>query len=198
MISERGVSFQESGRKKGHSGRWEYQDIQELWLSPGKLVLVTYEDRKWRLGADQEYEFTLAPGRTFQQAYRRLKNQLDQRFVAALPDPEVQPVWEIPVKLLGRIPGSEGVLQVGPDRIVYKTEQKEQSRTWRYRDIENISTSGPFQLTVTTYERSPWHYGNLKCFNFQLKQPLEETRYNFLWRRLTRVCNSSLPYKKGT
>jgi len=188
VINERGVSFQELTKKQQarHAFELNYQDIQELKLTDGKLTLVTYQDRKWRLGLDKEYEFTLTPGHSFSGAYTLLKDRLDQRFVAAVADEQTQPLWEIPVKLLGLVTGSEGVLQVGADRIVYKTARKGQSRTWRYGDIENISTSGPFQLTLTTYERAKSHYGNLKGFNFQLKQALEEERFNLLWRRLNK------------
>ncbi len=186
VITESSVSFQEFNKKKQikHAVALNYQDIQELKLSADKLTLVTYKDRKWRLGLDQEYEFTLAPGQSFSEAYTLLKDRLDQRFVAAVADEQTQPLWEVPVKLLGRVTGSEGDLEVGADRIVYKTTKKGQSRTWRYKDIENISTSGPFQLTLTTYERAKTHYGNLKGFNFQLKQALDEKRFNLLWRRL--------------
>ena len=104
-----------------------YQDIQELKLSADKLTLVTYKDRKWLLGIDKEYEFILAPGQSFSEAYALLKDRLDQRFVAAVADEQIQPLWEVPVKLLGRVTGSEGVLQVGPDRIVYKTTKKERA-----------------------------------------------------------------------
>ncbi len=186
VITDRGVSFQELTKKKKvkHAFELNYQDIQELKLSPTKLTLVTYKDRKLLLGLDKEYEFTLTPGQSFNQAYALLKDRLDQRFVAAIADDTIQPLWEIPVKLLGRVSGSEGTLEVGADHIVYKTAAKGQSRTWRYEDIENISTSGPFQLTLTTYERAKTHYGNLRGFNFQLKEALDEKRFNLLWRRL--------------
>jgi hypothetical protein len=189
VIDQQGVSFQELNKKQKirHAGKWDYQEIQELKLSANKLTLVTYKDRKWLLGADKEYEFTLTPGRSFSDVYALLKDRLDQRFVAEVADESVQPLWEIPVKLLGRLVGSEGVLEVGPDRIVYRTAEKDQSRTWRYGDIENISTSGPFQLTLITYERAKVHYGNLKGFNFQLKQALDEKRFNLLWRRVNQT-----------
>lgn len=166
--------------------RFEYQDIQEIWLSPEKLVLVTYKDRPRLLGIDKEYEFFSVGERSFAEAYPMLKEKLDQRFVAALADPEAVFLWEIPVKLLGSLQGSEGVLQVGPSRIVYKTERKGNSRTWRYQDIENISTSGQFQLTLTTFERAKTHYGSLKGFNFQLKRRLDERQYELLWKQLNR------------
>jgi hypothetical protein len=189
VITERGVSFQELTKKKKvkHAFELTYQDIQELKLSADKLTLVTYKDRKWLLGIDKEYKFTLTPGQSFNEAYARLKDRLDQRFVAAVADAQIQPLWEVPVKLLGRVTGSEGVLQVGPDRVVYKTTKKRESRTWRYGDIENISTSGPFQFSLTSYERAKTHYGNLKGFNFQLKQTLDEKQFNLLWRRLNQT-----------
>jgi hypothetical protein len=40
-----------------------------------------------------------------------------------------------------------------------------------------VSSSGPFQLTITTFE---------KQFDFQLKQPLSEARYNRLWLDIER------------
>jgi hypothetical protein len=188
-VSDRGIAFQEltKNKKVRHAGQWDYRDIQELKLSADKLTLVTYKDRKWLLGVDKEYEFTLTKGQSFSEVYALLKDRLDQRFVAAVADEQIQPLWEIPVKLLGRVVGSDGVLQVGPDRIVYKTAKKGQSRTWRYSDIENISNSGPFQLTLTTYERAKTHYGNLKGFNFQLKQALDEKRFNLVWRRINQT-----------
>jgi len=190
-ISEKGVGYQQvlsDGKGKKHpkleSVQFDYQDIQELWVSPDKLVLVTYKDRKWLLGVDKEFEFFLTKGKSFDAAYSMLKDKLDRRFVAAVADLQTSILWELPVKLLGTIQGSEGILQVGSDRIVYKTDRPRQSRTWRYQDIENVSTSDRYQLTVTTYERAKSQYGSRKGFNFQLKQPLDEKRFEALWKRL--------------
>ena len=191
-IGDTGVSYQQTvpaGKRQNNPKRLEkvqldYQDIQELWLAPDKLVLVTYKDRKWLFGVDRQFEFFLAKGKTFEGAYALLKGKLDRRFVAALADPQPNALWELPVKLLGTIQGSEGILQVGPDRIVFRTDRSRQSRSWRYEDIENVSTSGRYQLTVTTYERAKTNYGSMKGFNFQLKQPLDGKRFELLWKRL--------------
>ena len=181
-LSETGVSFQ----AKPHAWTWAYQDIEQLKLSGRTLTVLTYTGDKWKLGADREYRFDLEAGKTFDDAYPFLKSRLDQRFVAALPSAVPNALWEIPVKHLLRFGGEEGVLQAGPDEIVYKSAKAGESRTWRYEDIENISSSGPFQLTITTFERAGTHYGDLKGFNFQLKQPLDEGRYNQLWLNLNR------------
>jgi hypothetical protein len=168
------------------SAEWPLDDIQQLFLSPQRIVVLTYKDRSpWLLGVDHEFDFRLTPGQDVVPAYRALKSKLDRRFVAALPDPDPAPLWELRARLLGTLQGSEGVLKFGPDRIVYETAKPENSRTWRIpEDIANISSTDPYQFTLTTHERAITHYGSRKDFNFQLKQPLEEKRYTLLWRRL--------------
>ena len=184
LIDERGVSFAASEKQqKPHAWRWEWPDIQRFELSPEKLRVLTYQDISWKLGADREYEFDVLERQGLDEAYRFLRNRLDQRFVAILADGDAEPLWKIPVKRLGRIRGSEGTLVVAVDRIVYRSTQRGHSRTWRYQDIENVSTSGRFELTVTTYER---------VFNFQLKEVLDEKRFNDLWRRLNQAKSLEL------
>ena len=188
-IDETGVSFEqagESGKGSKHPERfrWEYPDIEQLKISTRSLSVVTYKDNKWKLGADRQYDFDILSEATLEDAYRVLRASLDQRFVAALADTPAAVLWEIPVKHLGTISGDEGVLQVGPSEIVYESDKKGGSRTWRYEDIDNISNPGPFEFTITTFERAKFDYGSRKQFNFSLKRPLEEGRYNDLWLRL--------------
>jgi hypothetical protein len=188
-INDAGVSFQETYKggktpKHPHVWNWNYQDIQQLEVAPKSLTVLTYKDNKWKLGADRQYEFDLISGKTFDDAYQVLKTRLDQRFVAVIADSPVTVLWEIPAKHLAAFGGDEGVLQVGQNEIVYKSAKSDESRTWRYEDIENISSSGPFQLTITSFERARMHYGSRKSFEFELKHQLEETRYNDLWLRL--------------
>ena len=169
-VDENGVSF--TGAKK-HAWSWKYEDIQQLRLSPESIYILTCKDSKLRLGKDREYNFTgKIPA---EELYALLKDRMDQRFVAAVGQGIGLPSWSVPVKHLRPIVGSEGTLAFGADAIVYSTPAKTESRTWRYSDIENIGSSGPFQLTITTLE---------KGFNFQLKQPITEARYNQLWLQI--------------
>jgi hypothetical protein len=108
-----------------------------------------------------------------EELYRLWKTRMDQRFVAALPQP-VNGGFSIPVKHLGHTFGTQGTLAIGDETIVYSTAAPNDSRTWRYSDIQSVSSSGPFQLTITTFERT-------NGFNFQLKEPITEARYNQLW-----------------
>jgi len=186
-VAADGISFAETGKAK-HAWQWRWEDIEQLQVFPKTVIVLTYRDNPWKLGADREYRFDLSGGKSdFSETYRLLKDRLDQRFVAALADPRVRGEWQLPVKRLTRFGGSRGVLLVGADRIVYRTAAEGESRTWRLRDIENVSRSGPFDLTFTTYERAGTHYGSLKGFRFQLRQPLDEARYNRLWRAVNRA-----------
>ena len=166
-VDANGVSF--DGPKE-HAWTWQFQDIQELQLGPASIHILTYKDSKLRLGADLGYEFEGAiPAGDL---YAVLRERMDQRLVAMVPSEGGGAGVSLPVKLLGRIAGSEGRLEFLADSVVYEAGAKNQSRTWRYTDIDGISSSGRFELTLTTQE---------KGFHFQLKQPLTEARYNQLW-----------------
>jgi hypothetical protein len=207
-VDDEGISFEQTptpkqtekaakgGKRPGvRKERFPYPDIQQLWVAPDKLVLVTYKDRKWFLGIDKEFVFwPESLGEAFTPVYEKLRTKLDQRLTAAIADSPARVEWELPVKLLGTLQGSEGVLQIGEDRIVYSTPSARTSRTWRLEDIENISTSGPFQLSITSFERAKAQYGNRRGFQFQLKHKLDEKQYNALWRRLQR--DKGLDYLK--
>ena len=171
-VDAQGISYRGA---KTHDWHWSYQDIQELKLGPRSIHILTYQDRSYDFRGD-------VPAAV----YALWKNRLDQRFVAEIAEQHVQPEWRIPAKHLTRMAGSQGVIEICRDRIVFKSDREGDSRTWRFSDIENISSSGPFQLTITTFERARFHYGDRKGFNFQLKEALSEARYDDLWRKINR------------
>lgn len=200
-FTEIGLSLRKLDNKPGKSGDsqtsvWPYEDIRQLVLSGRKVVVLLYRDRSpWFLGVDKEYELTLDPGANITPAYGFLKSRLDRRLVAVLANSEAAVTWELPAKRLGLIRGAEGVLRFGPDSMVFETKTKNQSRTWRMEDIAGISSSDPYEITVTTYERALVHYGSRKVFHFQLKQPMDPKRLDLLWRRLNEA--NELTYLKA-
>jgi len=174
------IAFDERDKKNlptAHSRVWKYEDIQQLTLGTKTLRILTYEDQRLEFGRDREFVFDRFPAALVTALYSGWRDRLDSRFVAALADDQTHAEWQIPVKLLHGRDGSQGALRFGADRIVYKTLQGEESRTWRIADIGNISSSGPFDLTITAQEGE---------FRFQLKQVLAEDRYNELWRQISR------------
>ena len=167
-VDARGIRF--SG-PKGHVWDWPYGEIQQLTLYPGSIRVLSYKDSSnWKLGKDVAYTFT---GKfPIELLERQWSAQLDQRFVAAVPVAQASglPGVKFPVKQLGLMKGTQGTLIFGADAVVYDTPSD--ARTWRYSDIQFISSANPFQLTVTTLE---------KQFDFQLKQGITESTYNQLW-----------------
>ena len=174
-FDDSGVSFTESGKKAKHSRQWKYEEIQELTLAPNWMRIVTYEDIRWQIGRDREYVFDHVPEGFADRVYPVLSRRLDQRFLAAIADASVEALWEVPVKALNALGGSEGTLIVGRDRLVYKSSERDQSRTWRVEYIDNISSSGPFEMTLVSLNRE---------VRFQLKRAISERAYTELWRRI--------------
>ena len=177
-VDTQGVRYTQTGKAKHpHQWEWQWQDIQKFTLAPDTIEITSYKDDVWLLGADRGFEFRALAGHPFTEVYAFLRDRLDQRLVAELALPADRPLWQIPVKRLGRIEGSEGVLSVSLDAMTYASTKTSQSMTWRYKDIENIRTSDIFHLTLTSL------YGSVE---FQLKEALGEDRYDELWRRINR------------
>lgn len=177
-VTEEGISFTETGKHANHSRTWKYDEIQQLELTDSTLRVLTYEDQKWELGRDREYQFDRLPKDFARSAYPIWKDKLDQRFVAAIADPDVATLAEFPAKLKGVTHGVEGTLRFGEDRIVFRAARSGESRTWRFTDIDNIASAGRFDLSVVTLEKE---------FRFQLQRPMEEARFNDLWRRVEKL-----------
>lgn len=196
-VGDDGIAFEEGGKHRADSRQWRFENIQQLTLSPSVLRILTYGDSRWKFGHDREFVFDCLPEDLATRLYPVFSHRLDQRFVAALADPEVSPRWEMPAKLIHRTDSSQGSILVGADRVVYRTESRGQSRTWRIKDIDVVSSSGPFDLTITTFELAGSNYAGHKDFHFALKRPLVEAEYNDLWQNVNRakglqILNSSI------
>jgi hypothetical protein len=186
-VSDDGIAFEESGKHKEHSRQWRFEDIEQITLSSEELRIMTYENRKWRFGGDREFVFDHLPTNAGAELYPIFSQRLDQRFVAALADDQVKASWGAPAKLLRWKGGSQGNIVVGSDRVIFRADSPQQSRSWRIGDIDNVSSSGPFDLTITTFERAGTNYAGRKDFHFALKRPLAEAEYNALWAKVNQA-----------
>ncbi len=180
FVVKRGtVTFSEIGvrlERRGKEARaWDYGNIQELRLSPTEIHIRTYEDVRWQLGRDREYKFDRLSKEDTAKLYRFLISKLDQRFIAEIAEPIGAPEWSMPAKMLHRTGGFNGELKIGADRIVFEGAGEHASRTWRISDIQNVSSAGPFELSLTSLDGET---------RFQLKHALPEDRYDGLWQRV--------------
>ena len=186
-VSADGVRF---AGPKSHAWQWRFDQIRQLELAPDRMVVTSYENGRLP-GTERRFEFDAAVPAA--ELYALLRDRMDQRLVAELAMPRGSVTRSLAVKRAG----SQGALEFTPETIAYRTRAKDQSRTWRYTDIAGLSSSGPFQLTVTTYELAPAHYGGRKDFNFELRQPISEAAYNLLWLQVE-MKNGRIPQQEVT
>lgn len=186
-VDATGVAFVElrtKARKKPHTWHWPYHEIQQATLGRDTLRILTYEDHALRFGADRAYTFSLRrPADSFATLQEVLRPQLDTRLVVTDP-PQQEPEWAVPAKLLRLTTGTHGTLEFRGDSIVFRTAKSGHGRYWRMADIDNVISTEPYALTLTTSERSRLHYGGRRDFQFQLKQPIDPARVDTLWRRI--------------
>ena len=184
VLDERGVRYETNHQKDART--WNYEDIKQFQIGQDRLLkLYTYEDRShWRLGADKVFEFAWSDESiSSQQVYEFLRSHTRRPMAASLIPAEVGPAsLDLPVKHLGILKGNQGRLQFSEGGIVFRASNDQGNRSWRYEDLESISSGGPYDLTLTTYEQQRFHYGSKRVYNFQLKEPLPRDRYDALWR----------------
>jgi hypothetical protein len=187
QVTANGITFEEHrDAANSHSRTWRYSEIEQLTLIPTELRVLTYEDSKWKLGRDRDYTFDRLPKNLSSESFPLWTGKLDQRFIAAVPEPGASSEWKTRAKLDHGLSGTVGSLLIGKDAVVFDAGKPGLSRSWRLIDIENISRTGQIDLTVTTTEKSGWFRGGTRQFHFQLQQRLPEETYNALWREINR------------
>jgi len=184
VLDERGVRYETTHQKDARA--WNIEDIKEFEIERDRRIkLYTYEDRSnWRLGADKIFEFTwFDESISSQQVYEFLRSHTRRPIAASLIPAEVGPLsFDLPAKHLGILRGNQGRLQFSEGGVVFQASNGRGSRSWRYEDLESISTGGPYDLTLTTYEQQRFHYASRRVYNFQLKESLPRDSYDALWR----------------
>ncbi len=186
-VTPNGVRYH-SEDKKEHSREWAWTDIQTVdRLSVDRFSILTYEDQKWLLGRDRPWDFTVLDpeaGGLTDQLFEVIRKNEPRPVVDRVPK-QIRADYEIPVKHLHTFGGCEGVLEFSRDWIVYRTDHKEDARSWkRGKDVMSIWSTGPFDLELEVYEREGEDLLRTRRFRFELKEPLDETYYNRLKREL--------------
>ena len=163
---------------------WAYDDIKQiLILSPTRITIKTYEDQGWtRLGADRTFEFEVTNGGVSSDLVAFLWDRVTLAVVTAiLPPVGAPPGRSVPVKLRQRLRGSDGVLQLYDDRLVYVTERAEHGRAWRPVDLRTVYQPNRHRLNIDAYEGGGDH---TRTFSFDLKQPLPAGFLDSIWQWL--------------
>ena len=194
IFGETGIEYRT--KNKGDARTWKYEDIQQLGLlSPKELTILTYEDSKWKLGKDLFYRFKITSGEMTPALWTRLQAKLKRPVVSALIPQDIAPKFTIPVKHLRGFGGTQGMLEIGDEYILYKTAVPKDSRIWRYEDISSVGTTGPYQVRLTSMDRAENESGSERNFVFSLKERLAPKAYDFIWWKINGPQISSFPRK---
>ena len=187
IMDSQGARYETAHKK--HARSWTYEDIKQWQVEDGrKLRVYSYQDRKWRLGADENFAFEWTDANVSpQQIYEFLEAHTKRPIAAWVASADGGDArYEFQVKHLGTIRGSEGRLIFADDKVIYRSDAKQASRTWRYEDLESIASSGIYDLALATYEQQKFNYASRRVYNFQLKQALPPDTYDDLWRFVNR------------
>jgi plastocyanin domain-containing protein len=76
--------------------------------------------------------------------------------------------FEFPVERERLLRNQRGTLVITPEGIEYRTDQKDESRSWRYKDIQQIKIESPTEIVILTYEDQRRMLGRDRIFRFRL------------------------------
>src|SRR5262245_60266229 len=76
--------------------------------------------------------------------------------------------FEFPVEHERTLRNHHGTLVITPEGIEYRTSQKNESRSWRYKDIQQIKIESPTEIEILTYEDQRQMLGRDRIFRFRL------------------------------
>jgi hypothetical protein len=162
-------------REKKHQRTWTYPDVQFFEIvSPAELRIHSYEDEGvLKLGHDRDFTFRLTSGQLTKELYEFLIMKSPRTVVTHVVFSGTEVIQEIPVRHRHRLGGCQGTLTIAQDKIIYRTDQPGDSRTWPLKDVESFASNDPFQLRVSTA---------FETFTFDLKLPLKEATYEHIWK----------------
>jgi hypothetical protein len=179
IIDQGGIEYDTENSKDRR--KWSYHDLKRIEISSRKeLNLFTYEDLKYRFGAEKKFEFELAEGEITPDIYQFLLSKVTRPILTRVAYPSTPFLFTLPVKHRHLLGGCQGELKVGEDRVVYETRDPEDSRIWFYKDMESIGLLDAYSFRLTTTGEN---------YTFDLKVPISNQQYEFLWDRVYRLQN---------
>jgi hypothetical protein len=158
LIDQNGVEFQAGNERSRH---WTLAEIHTVFIAPHRLVLKTYVNRSLHRPGEREYRFDLtqplppAVAAALAEALARPSQNAD-------PNPDAAAIAIIPVRHRAFSSGTNGVLRFRRDGIDYVTTAHEDSRSWRWGDLQTLSDPDSYHLFI---------FGYRDTYTFDLKAP---------------------------
>jgi hypothetical protein len=179
-IDSSGVEFKP---EKGSPHRWTFLDIRILDLRPRRLIITEYEDRGRLRPGYRRHRFDLKA-----EMPPRVAAELAQRFGRPVkngnPDPGITASGSMPARHRTLWGGTNGTLRFHDEGISYLSQAGEDSRSWRWTDIQTLSNPDPYHLLV---------FGYLETYSFELKEPMTRDLYD----RLSEMIYEHSPFNSS-
>jgi hypothetical protein len=173
MISDAGVSYRSENQKTTID--IPLLNMFQVDVSDPKIIRIeTYDILKQKLLGRQVYVFRLVKSVHDEALTRFLSKALPRPVIGAF-GPAPQPEAVIRAYHRHRLGGCHGTIRIDLEGIRFLSDRPEDSRTWLYRDLATIGTMNPFHFRVSSFAET---------FNFDLKERLPDTAYDFAVRRV--------------
>ncbi len=184
-IDENGVEFRSEG---GREQRWSLTDIRTAFIAPHRLIVETYVNRSLHRPGEQRYVIDLTQAVPASVA-AELAVGITRPSQNAVADPAAPAMATIPAHHRALSGGTNGVLRFRKDGIDYVTPSKEDSRSWRWVDLQTLSDPDPYHLFI---------FGYRDTYTFDLKTPLPRGLFDRAADEIY-AHNQSIPvYAQGT
>ncbi len=169
-----GLRFQPA---KGADIHWPFAEIESFKVTSRRLVITSYNNRRWHLPGDKPFRFELETPIPAEVA-AHLAQQVGKPAENGVPraeGPESSSAVSLPARHRIRLGGSNGRLRFRQDGIAYLTETPGDSRAWRWGDIQTIANPDLYHLRITAYR---------EIYEFELKQRMPPGLFDRVWDAL--------------
>jgi hypothetical protein len=166
LVGANGIEFR-SG--KGQTLKLSYLEMQTFHLSPHSLVIETYQNRRKHMPGVERLRFEMTESVSPQVA-ADLAKEVQRPSQNAVPDPAAQGIV-IPAHHRSLAGGTNGILRFRDGGIDYVTGAPDDSRSWRWADLQTLSSPDPYHLLA---------FGYRDTYSFDLKELLPQSLYYHL------------------
>jgi hypothetical protein len=163
LVGANGIEFR-SG--KGQTLKLSYLEMQTFHLSPHSLVIETYQNRKKHMPGVERLRFEMSESVSPQVA-ADLAREVQRPSQNAVPDPTAQGIV-IAAHHRSLAGGTNGILRFRDGGIDYVTDAPGDSRSWRWADLQTLSSPDPYHLLA---------FGYRDTYSFDLKELLPQSLY---------------------
>jgi hypothetical protein len=171
LLTDSGVEFRPA---KGSPMRWRFVEIQTFNLSPHRLKVTGYENRRWHLHGERSFRFDLEsvmPPAVAAELAQRVTKPAEN----GTPDPSAPAFATLGARHRTRGGGTNGILRFRESGIDYVTSSGRGARSWRWADIQTLARPDAFHFRVGAY---------CEAFDFELKEPMSRRLFDQLWNEV--------------